>query len=474
MNVKINTRVGKAAAAGSSFLAAAALATQSAQASVSAIGQAASSQIAESSQTAALSQTVAITATQIAIAIVGSIIASALITILIYFLITRHRNKGKDRKRRSQAQSQSPRSGDLSQDMNKNEKFDSHDETASTVNGSQASFTPANDRDTSSQASISFSLFPKDSSQRQSQPTIKSTAVAWNPSYPPRPPSLGGWLKSQDRTSPFPGAIALPNDKSSAPLGGQLKSPLQDLSFKPRGPGAPQFRQNVRSPTIPEFARAATTPPLSTTIPNLKFRNPTPNSLETQIRGEKAIAVSVTSQTAELVKPVFIRQDSSHSSKSTTRKPLLANADPLPSNSRPRESGSSSIWSDGVSTSPPSPMSPFLPRVPAQNVPVTATEQFSMQLPVPNAPVRNTAEWLSEQTKAARQQRPGSTQPPAAEALPRGRLGLPSRPGPGGARQAQKSIYGDGGLRGLINGGNMAVKGRAPSNLWTPGIGKAQ
>ncbi|KAG9243813.1 hypothetical protein BJ878DRAFT_480752 [Calycina marina] len=57
----------------------------------------ASVQVSQSNMNASTSQTVAITATQMAIAIAGSIIASAFITILLYFLIYKHKQRVKKR-----------------------------------------------------------------------------------------------------------------------------------------------------------------------------------------------------------------------------------------------------------------------------------------------------------------------------------------------------------------------------------------
>ena len=130
-------------------------------------------------------------------------------------------------------------------------KFPVSDQQAPTVVGSQSGTAREIPRATSSS---SFSLFPK-VVETPTQPSIKTTSVPWNPSDPPKPPSLGSWLNLQNTVSPF-GPIRLStDDKSPSPLGGQLKSPLQSKNFKAPSPQAPRFvshlvAREIRIPKI--------------------------------------------------------------------------------------------------------------------------------------------------------------------------------------------------------------------------------
>jgi hypothetical protein len=194
------------------------------------------------------SQTAAVTATQAALAIVGSIIASTLITILIYFLIIRHKKLAK---KRSNVQ-RSPRDG--AGGYSSDPKFPVSDEVGTTIAASQSSNYDGTARGAPSGNRASFSLFPKSSSiEKSSSSAVKTTSVPWNPSKPPRAPTLGSWLKVQE-VSPF-GPINLPiNDKAKSPLGGQLKSPLRSMNM----PKPSVFNTDLllRSPKIPVMTGA--------------------------------------------------------------------------------------------------------------------------------------------------------------------------------------------------------------------------
>jgi hypothetical protein len=192
--------------------------------------------VAQASFQVTASQTQAVTATQIALAIVGSIIASALITILIYFLIIRHKKKAN---RRSRAQ-QSP-----GPEYSSDSKFPVSDQVGTTIAASQSSYSPAAGHHSNDVLPTPFS--GEDSMLRN--PTIKTSTVPWNPANPPKAPKLTSWLKLQDGLSPF-GPISLSTDANAAlPLGGQLKSPHQTIENAPN----PLFKSKatIRSPTIP-------------------------------------------------------------------------------------------------------------------------------------------------------------------------------------------------------------------------------
>jgi flagellar biosynthesis/type III secretory pathway protein FliH len=326
---------GSVAAAGSSFLSAAAKATQSADASVSAFGAAAASSVSQASLQASASQTQAVTATQAALAIVGSIIASALITILIYFFIARHKKKAKQRSRVQP----SPTSAYPS-----NPKFPVSDQVGTTIAASQSDYSTAavpNSNDFSAKPTTS-----KDSNN--GIPTIKTSTVSWNPANPPKAPRLTSWLKLQDGVSPF-GPITLPTDVNAAsPLGGQLKSPHQTIDRAP----SLRFKTNppLRSPAIPVLMEYK--PPVS--VVNIPpKRNPT------------------------------IRKPMNPPSKPETP----------PVDYKSYRESKASVWTDEVPDDGPSPALQSPPRAPKE--PATVTGGYGMKLPSPKNP-RSTAEWLAE------------------------------------------------------------------------------
>lgn len=92
-SVLVDAASGKVNAAGSSFLAAAAKVTSEAQQSIVAIGAAATQLVSQSQAQAQASQALAVSSTNAAIAIVVSIIGSAIITFLIFFFVVRYRKK---------------------------------------------------------------------------------------------------------------------------------------------------------------------------------------------------------------------------------------------------------------------------------------------------------------------------------------------------------------------------------------------
>jgi hypothetical protein len=320
---------------------------------------AAASQIAQASQQVTASQTAAITASQAAIAIVGSIIASTLITILIYFLVIRH----KDRAKKKSGSERSP--GIRSRSGSGEGNFTTSDQVGTTIAASQSAYGGA--RNTGSQ--VSFSLFPKpnagDDPRRNSM--VKTTSVLWDPKNPPKPPSLGSWLKVQN-VSPF-GSIKLPTDdeKSEGPLGGQLKSPLRTSSSE-------------KSPIaqVPKFLSSL--PLRSPKIPVLTYQTPSMSTIE----------------------------QSSSRSVSVKRKPVSPETEPekadtLPQHPAPhlsyRES-KASIWTDSLSDEYPSPMLPSPPPELLGNEPPSSTNGYEMRIPSIQKPVRTTAEWLMDQNTA--------------------------------------------------------------------------
>ncbi|KUJ19242.1 uncharacterized protein LY89DRAFT_731651 [Mollisia scopiformis] len=497
---------GSAAAAGSSFLAAASKATQSAQASVSAIGAQASQQVSQASQQVTASQNAAVTATQAALAIVGSIIASALITILIFFLVARHKKAAK-RKRGDPDAS-------LGNVYFSDPKFPISEQAATTAVPSQPAYTGNRDVDPMSGSQVTFSLFPRAGDEKPTaaekkkneelrRSIVKSTTVPWNPNKPPKAPTLGSWLKLQDGVSPF-GPIKLPLDdeKSGSPLGGQLKSPMTTKPIvSPRM--SSRMPIPIRSPGLP--------PNRSPKLPVLMNE---PISVAGNASTITAVPKSPLTQTVAATSP---------------KKP-----DTLPQHSTPgpeyRES-KASVWTDDIpdpSPSPPlqSPPPELRGKRSLDRRPINSMQKVTnMEIPTPVNTVRNTAEWFAERNRmdfAQRDSRVSQSQyQPQYQpkfrpqygnqssayvetsknnrpsfGLPRGPrlgagMGLPSRPGP--SRQIRSSEAEAGYVQGLnrflpdgrLNdrgsllsrmGSDRSANASTPggkSVLNTPGVGKA-
>ncbi|KAH8805535.1 hypothetical protein F5884DRAFT_755102 [Xylogone sp. PMI_703] len=429
---------GSAAAAGSSFLAAAAKATEGAQASISAFGQAAASQIADASQQVKASQVQAVTATQAAVAIVGSIIASSLLSILIFYLISRRQKKKKKARKAQLLRSPDTSSRDLvspQADYQPEPKPSFSAEGESTLVPSQSN--PPT-RDTileSSTAQNSFSLFPKppsgkngQSNQRDSE--IKTTSVSWNPANPPKVPALSSWLKLQSETvSPF-GPIQLPTDvDSNAPLGGQLKSPLTTMA-RPESSSSTRKAVNIASPK-----RTRTTPPLTEASNNLNS-SPSKSNLKGPFQSQSA--------------------------KSPSPDTLLRNY----------RAYKASVWTDDDTPSPP-------PRTSSIRAPLSPSSATTLtRFPSPKQPVRNTAEWLSER-------RPPSSRGSISAgggSVPDGvrGFGLPSNPGAGlmskqRGRKSEIRIVNDNDKEeeGKGKGKQKMRNTEEDGGNRTPGVGKA-
>lgn len=360
------------------------------------------------------------TATQAAVAIVGSIIASTLITILIYFLIIRHK---KNAKRRSRGQ-KSPGPG-----YSSDPKFPVSDQVGKSIAGSQSDSTPAVGP-TSNGAQVAGE------GPKTRNSVIKTSIVPWNPANPPKAPSLGSWLKLQDGVSPF-GPINLPTDTNvNSPLGGQLKSPHRTIDKAP----SPRFKSRLplRSPTIPIII-------------------------------ESKPAVSIVN-----IPP---------KRKPTIRKPVSPPSkpeSPPPQDQAYRES-KASVWTDDVPDDGPSPALQSPPRAPKD--PVTVTRGYSMQIPSPKNS-RTTAEWLAERALNRDSSNTITSQRPSFDGgLPRnprasrGGSGIPSRLDP--QRQFER-IQGEVGyVQGLdrfLDPGRGSTLSRAESGksqATTPGVGKA-
>ncbi|KAK0125719.1 hypothetical protein ONS96_009552 [Cadophora gregata f. sp. sojae] len=415
---------GSAAAAGSSFLAAAAKATQGAQASISGINAAAASFTSQAGEQVRQSQTTAVTATQAALAIVGSIIASTLITILIYFLIIRHKRIAKRKSRGVKS---------LNDDYSSDPKFPISDQVGSTIAASNAS-TKFNETRNGppTNTSPSLSLFPRIGDRRADDGAVKTTTVPWNPSKPPKAPilapTLGSWLKAQDTVSPF-GPIKLPDEKTPLPLGGQLKSPLQSFPTR-RPPPSPIQTPRMTTANISSRSPKQKTP---------KSKSPRESNIPSAIWSPK-VARLITISNSKRIPPGSRKPREPRTPKKADVPPPREIAD-----QNYRES-KASVWTDDVPS--PSPYaSPPLRSPPPQKKDLgkagssSITQFYHMEIPPPVNPVRNTAEWFAAQQ--AERNSLQSNQPDTnlsnnnnnnnrtTMGLPGNpKQGLPSRPGP--------------------------------------------
>jgi hypothetical protein len=393
------------------------------------------------------SQTAAVTATQAALAIVGSIIASTLITILIYFLVIRHKRKAR---RLSRDRQSSPKTNYFA-----DPKFPQSAQNAPTIAASQSNY-PTTRTGPLGGSPDSFSLFPavsgaKSSGQRDS--LVKTTTVPWNPSKPPKAPTLKAWLKVQDGVSPF-GPINLPIEtKDPGPLGGQLKSPLRRIDTN--APKSPSMVSKIpvatQSPSFPSYIGNKTT---ITSVPK--------------------------SPLARLASP---------------KQP-----DILPRHSTPgpqyRES-KASVWTDDIpyqSPSPPLQSPPRQKKGRGTPAPASVDKDYGMTIPSPRAPVRTTAEWFAarEDVKAQDLSTPSSAYISTAnigigmKGKPwKPSMGLPKNPRAGSklpklGQRSVRSVEGDNqGLnRFLAPGDRASQNSRFGSDISersqaTPGVGKA-
>ncbi|PQE14060.1 hypothetical protein CJF30_00006869 [Rutstroemia sp. NJR-2017a BBW] len=196
------------------------------------------------------SQVSAITATQASLAIVGSIIASTLLTTLIFFLVSRHRKRSKRNK--------PPPQDSMRQIYPSDPKSPGSDRSSSTTSYSQKRDRPRRQNSKLSEVSypdISITLGKATEARKpESGPRVKETSVLWNPRNPPQAPTLRSWLKLQDSVSPF-GPLKLPIDENAkGPLGGQLKSPLRSIERTPSPKLASSPKRNPKIPILEPLA----------------------------------------------------------------------------------------------------------------------------------------------------------------------------------------------------------------------------
>jgi hypothetical protein len=381
---------------------------------------AAASQVSQASQQVTASQTAAVTATQAALAIVGSIIASALITILVYFLVIRHKKVVAKRRSRNQ------KSPGIAGGYGSDPKFPISSQVVTTIAASQSNYTGRRNNPTSGSQNA-FSLIPKsakgDDSRGLRNSVVKTTSVPWNPSNPPKAPTLSSWLKLQDGVSPF-GPINLPTDITNSPLGGQLKSPMRTI-YKPKSPRASSIP--IKSPKMPDLSGS--------------------------------ISISTTLQ----------RDSSSRKPVSPPSKPdsLLQHQD-----LQGYRESKASAWTDDLPDDSPSPPLQSPPKGP-----VSITKGYSMQIPSPKGPVRNTAEWFAEQQQMQMPTSPQNLRPSYGLLRnPRSQLLFPANPGPAIQIMSKAEVGYFQGLNRFLGSGRTSTLSRMGgerSNVSTPGVGKA-
>lgn len=294
------------------------------------------SQISQTNPKVTTMPTVTVTDTQLALAIVGSIIASSLITILAHFIILQHKKLSRA------TRPISPGDGtDSIDDL----KFPLSSGVTTTIETSNSAYAARKNNHPSTPHGA-FSLLPKslfgeNKATGKEKVSVGNTATPTDPTNMPRSPSLRSWLRLQN-VSPF-GPIQLPtNQGSEGPLGGQLKSPLR------RSP-PPRFILDVSvDKTIP----ADILSPVSTSVSK---NDPT---------------------SRQLVDPKAIDRGSK-----------------LPSTSQSYRESKAGEWTDAI-TDIGSAMLPSSPKAPAESA--AGAQRNMMRIPSPDRPIRNTADWLMD------------------------------------------------------------------------------
>jgi hypothetical protein len=352
---------------------------------------------------------------------------------MIYFLVIRHKERAR---RRSRDQRSSPRTNYFA-----DPKLSPSDQNGTTIEGSQSNYPQTRDGPTNG-SPVSFSELRKS--------VVKTTTVNWNPSKPPKPPTLNSWLKVQEGISPL-GSIKLPTDtKDHSPLGGQLKSPLYSIDVPKSPQMAPGIPVPIRSPNFPSFM------------------------------GNKATVIS--GPMSPLSIPTGSMQPDTLSQYSASDAKYKENK--------------ASVWTDDVSYQSASPQLQSPPRRKIIRAPTPAfrNKDYEITIPSPQVPVRTTAEWLALREEAKVQDSSSPTSVSTANigveiknAKPS--FGLPRGPRPTAEtglprlnQRSVRSIEGDvQGLNRFLAPGDRASQlsiSRAGSNKsvasqWTPGMGKA-
>ncbi|KAB8301673.1 hypothetical protein EYC80_003507 [Monilinia laxa] len=287
------------------------------------------------------SQNVAITATQAALAIVGSIIASTLLTMLVFGCIISYRKKKSEQKKNDRNTIQD----------------DSHlDDTPpiARLRGSEGFhagkdiFEPEFKEKTSSASSLTpcasyTKAMQEGQTGHRNEPKTKETYLAWNPRDPPKAPRLKSWLqfRVKDGVSPSSNGdpLSLPksgNSDKKTPLGGQLKSPHSMIL--------------MRSPEIP----------ILDSPPDIK---------------------STTLNRDQIILP------QNHEETDPESKDKIQDRDRLSANTRKEI-----LWTDEMRSTIAREESPLQP------------QSLELVFPEHEQPVRNTEEWFLEQQKQQQQQ----------------------------------------------------------------------
>ncbi|KAI9640142.1 hypothetical protein NHQ30_011544 [Ciborinia camelliae] len=233
-------------------------------------------------------QNSAITATQAALAIIGSIIASTLLTILVFWCIIRYRKMKFEQQRTEIITRQDDYSTDEKQavprmtgDGGGNLRKDIYEAQRQKWTSTASSL---GSYDSNTKTIRDGEIGPA------RKPTMKETYLAWNPKDPTKAPTLKSWLQHEVKgaVSPFAsGAIKSPtsgNDDEERPLGRQLKSPLNMVPIR-----------------IPKIAVFYSLPASNPTTPNRKqIISPRKDQdIDTEPRDEIRDRVESTANTGE-------------------------------------------------------------------------------------------------------------------------------------------------------------------------------
>ncbi|ESZ92237.1 hypothetical protein SBOR_7363 [Sclerotinia borealis F-4128] len=195
------------------------------------------------------SQNAAITATQAALAIIGSIIASTLLTMLVFWCIIRYRKKKLEERRTDRNERHDEYNVDEKPPVPRIHEGEREDSRRDMLG-------PQRMKSTATVSSLSSSdsyakVMHDGQDGYEKEPTMKETYLEWNPKDPPKAPTLSSWLQVgvKDGVSPFAsGPINLPisgDNDGKGPLDGQLRSPLSTNRMR-----SPRIPINISSPAV--------------------------------------------------------------------------------------------------------------------------------------------------------------------------------------------------------------------------------
>ncbi|KAF7862997.1 hypothetical protein EAF04_007080 [Stromatinia cepivora] len=250
------------------------------------------------------SQNAAITATQAAVAIVGSIIASTLLTMLVFWCIVRYRKKKYEQQRTNRNEEQHrhhaeersiPRPGGDEGENPRKGVYEPQRKTSTSTASSLSSHDSYNKEMQEGQASHRY------------EPTMKEKYLAWNPQKPPKAPTLKSrsQFEVKDGVSPFPAdPITLQtsgNSDEKEPQGKQLNSPTSMMPM-----GSPR----IPTPGLPLAFESTTTNRQMTSLSNDQYID-TELKDKTQDRMESMVNTGKDSAWTDDKRSTIAREESS-------------------------------------------------------------------------------------------------------------------------------------------------------------------